>query len=69
MYLTASRPKVGSKYQARIEVPVKDLARLNEEERWQRIEENVKRCGYHEVVADPRGYFSGRLNQPTEKIF
>jgi len=55
--------------EARIEVPLRDLPRLETEERWRRIVKNIQACGYGSVMADPRGFESGRLNQPTENIF
>jgi PP-loop superfamily ATP-utilizing enzyme len=54
--------------EARIEVPLCDLSRLTAAERWERIVKGLRAAGYLEVVADPRGFESGRLNQPTEKI-
>jgi uncharacterized protein len=53
--------------EARVEVPLKDLPRLKSPERWPRIVQNIQACGYESVLADPRGFASGRLNQPTEK--
>jgi uncharacterized protein len=55
--------------EARVEVPLKDFSRLEAPERWPRIVKNIQACGYGSVLADPRGFESGRLNQPTEKKF
>jgi uncharacterized protein len=55
--------------EARIEVPLHDLSRLQMHEKWSRITQNVKACGYNSVIADPRGFQSGRLNNPTENNF
>ncbi len=52
--------------EARIEVPRRDLPRLLAKERWAHIVRSVQACGYGEVIADPRGFESGRLNHPTE---
>jgi uncharacterized protein len=51
--------------QARIEVPIQDLPRLLEEHPWQRVVKNLKAVGYESVMADPRGFESGRLNHST----
>jgi len=55
--------------EARIEVPRAELPKLTSAERWPRIVRNLEACGYAVVIADLRGFKSGRLNQPTEKIF
>jgi uncharacterized protein len=49
--------------EARIEVPLSEFPRLTETRRWQRVTQDVKACGYETVVADPRGFKSGRLNE------
>lgn len=54
--------------EARIEVPIKDLPRLLEPARWQEVTRQVLACGYALVTADSRGFQSGRLNLPTEKV-
>jgi uncharacterized protein len=48
--------------EARVEVPLEDLDRLNEARVWQKIEQRILASGYKTVVADPRGFKSGRLN-------
>jgi pyridinium-3,5-biscarboxylic acid mononucleotide sulfurtransferase len=48
---------------ARIEVPLNDLARLIEPERWSRVSARLEEIGYTSVEADPRGFQSGRLNE------
>jgi uncharacterized protein len=48
--------------QARIEVPEAELPRLKMSDCWKRVECGVKAIGYEEVIADPRGFLSGRLN-------
>ncbi len=48
--------------EARIEVPLEELPRLKMTERWQRVVHGLKASGYEQVVADPRGFESGRLN-------
>jgi len=56
--------------EARIEVPLKELARLKMPGRWQRIVRGVKASGYQVVIADPRGFESGRLNRfPYARAF
>jgi uncharacterized protein len=55
--------------EARIEVPLRELPKLKAADRWPRIVQNVKACGYDFVIADPRGFESGRLNKSTENIF
>ena len=52
--------------EARVEVPMKDLTRLQAPDRWLRIVERLQACGYLSVVADPRGFESGRLNQGVQ---
>jgi len=54
--------------EARIEVPLKDLARLQEPDRWARIAERVRSVGYEQVVADIRGFKSGRLNEKAPSL-
>ncbi len=49
--------------EARIEVPLKDINRLTEPTLWQRVVLHVKRSGYDNVVADPSGFQTGRLNK------
>lgn len=56
------------KEEARIEVPRGDLQRLQSSSVWKVVEEEVLACGYQRVIADPRGFQSGRLNAPTEKL-
>lgn len=48
--------------EARIEVPLDELPRLASKETWPRIVGGLQACGYREVIADPRGFKSGRLN-------
>jgi len=50
--------------EARVEVPLKDLARLMGENCWPSLVRRVAACGYARVIADPRGFESGRLNKP-----
>jgi uncharacterized protein len=50
---------------ARIEVPEKDLFRLQEPERWRRLEKTFQTLGYQKVIADARGFRSGGLNKPA----
>jgi len=52
--------------QARIEVPLADFPRLQEKSRWPRIMERFQKIGYPEVILDPRGFRSGRLNEGVE---
>src|SRR5262249_51058129 len=47
--------------EARVEVPLKELPRLIRPELWQRVQSHIKACGYDVVMADPRGFESGRL--------
>jgi uncharacterized protein len=49
--------------EARIEVPLKDLVRLKKEPCWGNISRKILACGYQKVIADPRGFESGRLNR------
>lgn len=53
---------------ARIEVPVEDIDRLREVERWKRIVDQLLSVGYRVVEWDPRGFQSGRLNPSLEKV-
>ena len=55
--------------QARIEVPLRDLERLQDAMRWLRIVGQLQNAGYQEVIADPRGFRSGRLNGKEENRF
>jgi uncharacterized protein len=48
---------------ARIEVPLRDIPRLQEESRWVRIVAEFQRLGYRKVETDPRGFKSGRLQE------
>jgi uncharacterized protein len=50
--------------QARIEVPLEEVPRLQERERWSRVERELKNAGYAEVIIDLRGFRSGNLNGP-----
>jgi uncharacterized protein len=54
--------------EARVEVRLEDVARLMEEKCWRKIEKNLFACGYERVIADPRGFESGRLNRSTENF-
>jgi len=49
--------------EARIEVPLDDLPRLQAVERWPRVVNQLRQIGYDRVIADPRGFKSGRLNE------
>lgn len=48
---------------ARIEVPLRDLPRLQDPGRWTRIVASLQHIGYRHVEADPRGFKSGRLSE------
>ena len=48
---------------ARIEVPLKDVPRLQEPVSWARVVAGLKRIGFESVEVDPRGFQSGRLNE------
>lgn len=52
--------------EARIEVPLHEIARLQEKKCWGKIFSAIRSAGYEKVSIDPRGFRSGRLN---EKIF
>jgi len=49
--------------QARIEVPLADLPRLQEKSLWAHISRRFQAIGYRELVLDPRGFRSGSLNE------
>lgn len=51
--------------EARIEVPPAGLGRLQEPARWSRVATRLSALGYRSVKADPRGFKSGRLNEPA----
>ncbi len=48
---------------ARIEVPRKELPRLKEVARWERIERALRGCGFQTLEIEERGFRSGRLNE------
>ncbi len=52
--------------EARVEVPLKEVPRLLEAERWEKIQQELRACGYRTVTADLQGFQSGKLNIPTE---
>ena len=49
--------------EARIEVPLSDLPRLQIADRWQRVENQLHNIGFSIVTVDSRGFKSGRLNE------
>jgi pyridinium-3,5-biscarboxylic acid mononucleotide sulfurtransferase len=54
--------------EARVEVPLAELPKLLEPERWERITGGIKRYGFVHVNADSRGFESGRLNQMAKEL-
>ena len=54
--------------EARVEVPIEDVSRLTSADLWPRIVRGIQESGYVMVVADPRGFKSGRLNEPISRM-
>src|SRR5262249_37608344 len=54
--------------EARIEVPVSQLAHLTSEKVWTRIVGELNSLGYARVRADPTGFESGRLNRESNSL-
>jgi uncharacterized protein len=54
--------------QARIEVPLNEVTRLTDPERWARLALQLQRLGYAHIEADPRGFQSGRLNEDLSSL-
>jgi uncharacterized protein len=47
---------------ARIEVPVADQPRLREDSVWRTVHKRLREAGFRDIVVDPEGFRSGRLN-------
>ena len=52
---------------ARIEVPADAIERLQRDDVWPQVEAGIRAAGFHRVDVDPRGFKSGRLNEPLAR--